>query len=545
MRSATWRTLGTVGLGLVAVFLVLGMSGATVLFSGPAAPARGASTDLIAGHSALPAVSPPLATWVSTAGATGPTTISVLPAWVNFTISYGNVNHTVSLYNTIISAANASVTLTIYNESSGAYYMTYAVPLVTNTTSYSIMLDSAFLGCSAPDCTVTMPSTYEFSLWSTLNGAVAGGTAATNATTNFAATSWVTTLPTWVNTITYNGGAASGPSGYTTLPAYVDFSIMYGNVGPSFTISATNTVIGLEVLNERTLQAANFSVPIVTGQSTYSVELTTSGIVGATPANCPTCAAVLGTMNDTYSFFLWPSLNGAANRGTLAINGTGSKNVPQPLSTATFLLTTPSFTVTAPAATVTTGNITVTVNYTASRLVSLVFSAWTPATLEGASPVLVFSASFLKPANSTAPVSKIWFEGTPGSYSVSLGAYLAYGSVFTNGTVTVVSATTPGGGIIYQNSTVYNNATGASSPAGYFGLNPAVSGTTFLLVGLIVGILAGLVAARMIMSSGPAKPAQPWSEKKEETSNTCSVCGKSFGSADELAAHAKSEHGMQ
>jgi hypothetical protein len=541
MRGATWRTLGTVGFGLVAVLLVLGLSGATFVPAGAASHARDGGTTLVGGHAARP-VGPDasaLATYVQLTGVTGPTTVSVLPAWVNFTIAYGNVNASMFSYNTIISPTNTTVILTIYNVSGLTNYAVNSVPIVQNQTAYSVMLDSSYLGCATSDCTTTMTGAhgYSFSLWVQLDATGAGGTKANSTAADFATTSFVTTLPTWVNARHYMSGAATGPAKYSPLPAWINFSIDYGGVGPSFALSAANTAVWLSVLNEVTHATANYSVPIVTGQTDYTLTLTASGLQGCTQANC---SSTFGSMNQTYSFSLWPSLNGSANRGVDAgTNGT----LFVPLAVASFILYAPSFYVTAPAPTVTSGNITVTANYTALFVTNAVVNIYSVGTLGGAPPTLVFTANYLEPPGSNAPISHTWIEGTPGSYFVSFVATLDYATMYVNGTVTVVAPST--GGVVYQNTTVYKNVTGGSSPAGFFGLSPAASGTVFLLVGLIVGILAGLVAARMIMSPGPAKPAQPWTEKKEETSNTCSVCGKSFGSADELAAHAKSEHGMQ
>ncbi|HTS33995.1 MAG TPA: hypothetical protein VMI55_08710 [Thermoplasmata archaeon] len=534
MRSATWRTFGMVGLGLVAVFLVLGMSGITGLAAPTSAGHSSATAHQVQAASGIhPAAGPTLGTWVSTA-ATGPTDVSVLPAWVNFTIAYGGVNSSLFSYDTIISSTNVTVSLVINDLVTGANYLTYAVPIVANTTGYSIMLDQAFLSCSAANCTASMPDTYGYSLYSTLDGTGAQGTTASNATTNFAESQFVDALPTWVNAV-----AATGPASFSTLPAWVNFTLAYGNVGPSYEVGPGNTSVWFSTLNEVTKTVANYSVPLSLGVTSYSLELTSSGLVGCSQANCTT---TFGTMNDTYSFNLWPSIDGTNYRGTFTVNGT----LFTPISISSFILFAPSFSVSAPSPTQTVGNITITTNYTAQYLVTAQVNVYTPATLTGGLPVLVFSASALKPAGTTGAVSNKWYEGTPGSYLVSFVAYLSYETVYINGTVTVNSAVQPGGGIIYQNTTIYNNVTGGTSATGFFGLSPAVSGTLFLLVGLIVGILAGLIAARMVMSSGPAKPPQQWSDKKDETtSNTCSVCGKSFGSADELAAHAKSEHGMQ
>jgi hypothetical protein len=484
-----------------------------------------------------------MATYVDLTGVSGPqtyndpalhTVVSVLPAWVNFTISYGNVNATLFQ----LSATNTTVLMTIYNVSSGTNYMVYSVPIITGQAGYSVMLDQSFLGCSTATCLSTMTGTYSFSLWVQIDATGAQGTMANNSDMNFDTTTWVATLPTYINTVTYGSGLASGPAKYSTLPAWINFTIRYGGVGPAFAISSSTVSVWLSTLNEVTHAKANYSVPIVAGQSSYSLEITATSDFGCTQANC---TAAYGTLNDTLSWNLWPSIDGTAYRGGMNNNGT----LFIPLAVSSFILFAPTFSVSAPGTINTVGNITITANYTAQFVTNAVVNVFAPATLSGGAATLVFTASYLHNVSNDNAISHVWFAGTAASYFVSFVVTLDYENAYVNGTIAVLPATPTGGGVIYQNSTVYKNVTGGTTPAGFFGLSPAASGTVFLLVGLIVGILAGLVAARLVMSSGPAKPAQPWTEKKEETSNTCSVCGKSFGSADELAAHSKSEHGMQ
>lgn len=649
MDRVTWRTFVSVGIGLLAVFLVLGMSGATLLVSGQGSSARDGGTALMAGptaHSVSPAVT--LNTWVNTSAVntTGPIAIQPVPIWVNFTIMYGNVTsgfaiaaantavylaigdtvsqttylnysvpivtsqaaysveldqstlgcsaancltsipdiYNLSLYVTLdgtgaggtmanndsgpfdtfqlvsalstyvsltgvsgpvdnsllpayvnftiayggveptfaIASANTQVNLTVFDQTMGFNYGIYAIPIVSGQATYSVELNQAYFGCSAANCTATMPDTYSFSLWVSLSGVGNGGVLATNSANNFATTTWVNALSTWVNT-----AAASGPAKYNTLPAWVNFTIAFGGVGPSFVLSSANTQVFLQIYNETSgTNFGNWSIPIVTGQTSYSVTL------NATTLNCatPSCST---TMTGGYAFFLWPSLDGVSARGMTSNNGTEYS----PIASSSFITVTPTFAITAPsAATVPVGNTTVTVAYSAQYLTALTVNIYSSSTAGGAGGVLVYSSSFLN----VSPVSKVWYEGTPGSYFLSLVAVSPYTSWYVNGTVTVANSL----GLIYQNTTNWVNTTGGTSAAGYFGLSAAASGTLFLLVGLIVGILAALVAARMMMASPPPKPAQPWSDQKGETANTCSVCGKSFGSADELAAHSKSEHGM-
>ncbi len=50
MHRATRLTFGTVGIGLLAAFLVLGLSGATALHAAPASPVRDGGAALTTGH---------------------------------------------------------------------------------------------------------------------------------------------------------------------------------------------------------------------------------------------------------------------------------------------------------------------------------------------------------------------------------------------------------------------------------------------------------------------------------------------------------------
>src|SRR5208282_1603271 len=101
MHRATRLTFGTVGIGLLAAFLVLGLSGATALHAAPASPVRDGGTSLIAGHSGPSAPVHPLATsWVTATISTAPAPYSTIPAWLNFTISWGGVTaYTISSSN--------------------------------------------------------------------------------------------------------------------------------------------------------------------------------------------------------------------------------------------------------------------------------------------------------------------------------------------------------------------------------------------------------------------------------------------------------------
>ncbi|MGA8664686.1 MAG: hypothetical protein WB809_06460 [Thermoplasmata archaeon] len=390
MHRATRLTFGTVGIGLLAAFLVLGLSGATALHAAPASPVRDGGAALTTGHG-MPAapVHPdaPLNTGVFAAITSAPAPYSTIPAWLNFTIGWWNVT------GYTISSANAGATVVVTDILSHHVQASNNVTIVSGQASYAIPLNSTWLGCafSDPTCTNSLIDTYTFDVVTDLNGAGYGGTFATNDNTSGTFTSFITYTPTWA------------------------------------LVSPTTTSV----------QA---------------------------------------------------------------------------------------------------GNITVSVAYHAQYVTAVNLNIFSGATL-------VFTGTFIQSSPGIS-VAKIWYEGTPGTYAVSIQGVMVWGTEYLNSSITVTAAAASGGGTVYQNTTTWDNTTGGTSATGYFGLSAPVSGTLFLLVGLIVGILAALVAARMMMSEPPAKPAQPWSDQKTDSANTCSVCGKSFGSADELSAHAKSEHGM-
>jgi len=329
------------------------------------------------------------------------------------------------------------------------------------------------------------------------------------------ATSWVTAT------------ISTAPAPYSTIPAWLNFTISWGGV-TAYTISSSNAgaIIQVTDITSHTTQASH-NVTIVSGQATYNTALNSTWL-GCSFSD-PTCT---NSLADTYTFSILTSLNGADYGGTYASNTTASGTF------TAFITYAPVWALVAPtAASVPAGNITVSVAYRAQYVTAVDLSIFSGTTL-------VFSGSFLQSSPGIS-VAKVWFEGTPGTYAISIEGIMVYGNAYQNSSISVTAAPASGGGTVYQNTTDWVNTTGGTSATGYFGLNAPVSGTLFLLVGLIVGILAALVAARMMMSEPPAKPAQPWSDQKgDTTANTCSVCGKTFGSADELSAHAKSEHGM-
>jgi len=183
-----------------------------------------------------------------------------------------------------------------------------------------------------------------------------------------------------------------------------------------------------------------------------------------------------------------------------------------------------------PTGSVGAGNVSLMAIYAAQYLTSvriLVYSA------PGSSTV-VFNAS-LQWVNSITPTVGTWYAGTAGTYPYTLTVVTSYQTLSHSGNITVLSA---GGGTVYSNSSTWKNS------SIFPGVSGAVSGTILLVVGLILGMIVALAVGRSLMRPAAAAPAQAWQGTPAAGANTCSVCGKSFATPEELKDHAKSEHGM-
>jgi len=209
----------------------------------------------------------------------------------------------------------------------------------------------------------------------------------------------------------------------------------------------------------------------------------------------------------------------------------------------TFYLVSPT-----PSAVITPGNLTVSVFFQGTFISG-------PLTLNVYSPTgaLVLSESF-----ATSGQNFTWVVTSAGTYHASLSATTAYlinghSTHYSNTTLVVTKVPR-----VYVNSTAYSNATLVP------GLSAAGAGTLLLVLGLIIGMIVALLLGRAVWGGRQAPtPPQAWETKPAEGAgagaaagagagtaaaagtNTCSVCGKSFATPDELTAHGKSEHGME
>jgi hypothetical protein len=222
---------------------------------------------------------------------------------------------------------------------------------------------------------------------------------------------------------------------------------------------------------------------------------------------------------------------------SVAVNGTGLPTngsvASAAISHSFFLITTPlSASLVSPGlGSVSLGNVTLTAAYLGSWVAGAVINIYS------STGSLVFTHSIIE-LTPGVPATNVWFAGTVGTYTYSIVMTTVYlpTTHYFNGTLSVITK----GGTVYQNSSTYSN--NSVLP----GLSGAVAGTILLLVGLIVGMIVALVFGRAVWGGRPTTaPPQAWEGKPAAGANTCSVCGKTFTTPEELAAHGKSEHGMQ
>ena len=305
--------------------------------------------------------------------------------------------------------------------------------------------------------------------------------------------------------------------GYNYLPLVVNFTI-------AVTGSAINNVTTMVVVNVSdqsltpALQISSTALSVAPGQTTYTFTVDSSTLL----CNDASCSAI---PQDEYGV---SAFIGVYNSTTTFQNNTT-------ISHNFFIITTPlAASLISPlnSTAVTVGNVTTSVAYIGSWIAGVNLYIYS------ASGTEIFSHSFIEFV-SGIPNTATWFIGQPGSYKYSVQVTTVYLPAlhYFNGTLTVIQK----GGTVYQNSTKWTNTTIIS------GLSGAAAGTILLVVGLIVGMIVALVLARAVMGRPAQAPPQPWEGKPGATpaANTCSVCGKSFGTPEELAAHGKSEHGMQ
>lgn len=304
----------------------------------------------------------------------------------------------------------------------------------------------------------------------------------------------------------------------TTLRVFesLNFTLTYVATVTGATISPTNFSTWVEVYDVTVeTPCANISLnsSVATGVTTYSVGINKTSL-GTALAN-PSC----DLLTDVTGFIAHGNITTTAGSNTSSAEISTRILGLEPtvggfLSPAgtSFGVGSITFVAYASGQYITTAAVVVTLNKT------IEFSS-----------ILIGSSTFRGLYN---PVS--WSAVAGGTYNTSLQLSTSYGNTtYYNATLTVSSAS---GTTLTQ--TNWNNNTlipGISGP---------IAGTLLMVIGLIVGMVSAFAVARWTMAPKPSAP-QAWTGgPAPKAANTCSTCGASFATAEELQAHAKSEHGM-
>jgi len=320
--------------------------------------------------------------------------------------------------------------------------------------------------------------------------------------------------------------AATGPPSieltYTTLPppfTVVPFNLTISVSVINATISPTNMSLWAtiyDVTNEFPCSVVSLNSSVATGVSTYTLDVNATNLAPAI-AN-PGCNPYADKMGFIAGATITNSVttNGSSTEVSTYLNGLQPTVVGllSPLTAETGL-----------------GNVTF-LAFASGQFISGLSIA------VSLNSTVVFHAVLLQSSNYSGQYTPVvWDAASAGAYKFSLALTTTYGNdTYYNGTLTITSPGSTTITVTTQTSTWHNQTL-------IPGVSPAVGGTILMVIGLLVGIIAALLIGRsMANTSAKPAPAQQWSG--EAKANTCSVCGQSFGSAEELAAHQKSEHGM-
>ncbi|MGP8019128.1 MAG: hypothetical protein ACLPP2_07345 [Thermoplasmata archaeon] len=440
-------------------------------------------------------------------------------SWVNPTIAAGVGNASVAGYVLIWDESTTSYigSFTLNNSvnttlADGVSLMVAAngtangVPFQNYTWTWDLTATATSLGANVPYDPLDLIANVS------ANGNMYGGTDQYTGPTYVVSTTFVQ-YPTAI--------AASFTSpfkAYMSYPFQVNYTIAVTNA----LISPTATTIVVNVTSAAVGLLTSNSVTVIPGQTNYTFEINAASLACSDPG----CSGLPQT-EYTISVFAGEVGVGLPTNGSVA-----SSQVAQGF----FLIVTPlSAALVSPAAGTSSsvGNVTVSVAYLGSWVAGAVLNIYS------STNALVYSHGFVE-LTPGVPVNGTWFIGQSGTYTYAIVMTTVYlpTTHYFNGTITVISK----GGTVYQNTSKYSNESAIS------GLSGAAAGTILLVVGLIVGMIVALVLARAVMGRPAAAPPQPWESKPGTPGgapNTCSVCSKSFSTPEELAAHGKSEHGMQ
>lgn len=563
MHRASDRTIPAIAIGLLAVIMLVASLAMVGLGATPSTHA--AAVGAAPNHAAVvsPRAASPASGWVSHSavphplasttianitGITGPgspTTIPIAPLSINLNVTWGNVtNATTNMWVTLVDMTastliatftlNGTVNASTANGAGGPVTSGTSGGVPWSTANFATALNQTTLGCGVANCSdmLTYDDEYNVTWWVNQNDTSDGGSVSNT---------WIAGLFVYVSHITTSTLSVTPINArYNALPLQVNFTVavLQDGVYANNSIDSATTVLNVQITDAITSGVqSSWDVPVVTGQSAYSFWIDDTNL--SCPGIDPTCQSITDPYYVTVTATV--DLTGAPFYGTPA--GPVSAGLTTPTGFLTFAFITVPVTLTplAPAtSTVALGNVTFSSTYSGQYILSAnvtVFSS-TNAKLP------IFYANMLKTASGT-PVTAVWAPAAPGAYPISFALTTIYGNtlngttIYKNSTLTVASV---GGGVVYFNTTTWHNGTGI------LGLSAPVGGVILLLVGLIIGLIVAFLLGRAVWSRPAAEPAQPWASSTTTTTttgaNTCSACGKSFDTPEELAAHAKSEHGM-
>jgi hypothetical protein len=441
---------------------------------------------------------------------------------INTTLWIQVYDYTLGAWVTNISL-NGSVGTTVTNGTGGPVSTGSVAGVEYAAATWNTSFNETTLGCTTTNCHDVLALHDEFNLTVQVkeNGTGLGGSIGQNNST--ASTNFVGAITSY--------SVKFDPSGPTVkLYSHIPFEVNYTLSVQNATIDPTNVSMYATITNALTgFQQSMFAVPTVTGVSSYSFWVNDANLSCA--SYDPTCQGITGSFHISVGI----SVSGynAPTYGTIA-SGPNVVNTTDRLHLVSFLtvpLTAELLSPISPAAS--TGNITFSATYTGQFILSANITVYSPAQ----AGLAIFTANMLKSV-SGIPASVVWDALSPGTYPYTLNVTTLYKAYVSQSYTITIS--TSGGGTTYVNSTAWQNKTNT----GVLGLSAAGGGTLLLLVGLIVGLIVAMLLGRAVYARPPTAPAQQWEAKPAAAANTCSVCGKSFATPDELQAHSKSEHGM-
>ena len=452
---------------------------------------------------------------VASQATVGLITATPYDAIVTTTVAQGNITN-----------ATTSAWFTLDNTLTGGRLATYSL----NDTVNEALVNASYTNDSA---TATGYLTY---VWNVTIGPTIGGNPIPYQIANLTfsitvdGTSWGGTVASGSSSIAtvFSTNVTTASIHYTTFPPAVyspiPFNLTYSIAVTGVPINVATVTMAVDVIDiTQAVSCGWLSIPTVNSVSSYTFGVNATNLAGAMAnPGCNFAADVIGFttfLNVTGTFPPWLATNSSQ---TATVSAYLLGIVP---TTAALLSPT--------STTLGLGNVTFVVGVTGQFItgVTLKVLLGTTVVLNSA---LLGSATYPGQYN---PVT--WSPAAAGSYTTSIVLSNSYGApTYVNGTLTLVSS-----GVVQTTTTWYNQTA-------FGGLSPQVAGTILLVVGLIVGMLVALlVAASVARSKTPPAAPQAWTGESKPGAtpggaNTCSVCGQSFATAEELQAHSKSEHGV-